>query len=348
MEENKLENKKKDRILYYDVLNILSCIAVIALHHNGLVHAFEDTLAWRESLVVECGLYWAVPVFLMISGANLLNYREKYSTAVYFKKRVLKTVIPWIVWSVIVLIWKVHTGQMQLQSRSLKHIIGLILNYKVENVYWFFGALFACYLAILVFAVVVKERKILWYTVVLNFGFLSVLKALKVWLNFSWGLDVPVVGSLIIYVLLGYLFATEEFSKNGRRIIYILGLVGVTFRFVYTYILSVQNQKTDTSIKGYVLFHAVFLSVAVFEWGKNVRWEKRLPDWLKRALPAISSCSFGIYLIHRMVMYYEQSGLGISTKSHIWRIGFIPITYLVSLGIVFILKKIPKIGKIIC
>lgn len=339
---------KKNRVLYFDVLNILSCIAVIALHHNGLVHSFEDTLAWRESLVIECLFYWAVPVFLMISGANLLNYREKYNTAVFFKKRVIRTVIPWIFWSVVMLVWKTQTGQLELKEKTVRHIAGLILNYKVESVYWFFGVLFACYLAIPVFSVVVKERKVLWYVTALNFGLASVLPVLKTWLGFSWGLDVPVVGSLIIYILLGYLVATEKFSKKLRSLIYFAGFSGFLLRFVYTYILSIQNKKTDTSIKGYVIFHAVFLSVAVFEWGKNVRWEKWLPEWLKRWLPMISACSFGVYLIHKIVMYYERIGIGISTKSHIWRIGFIPITYLVSLGIVMVLKKIPKIGKFIC
>ena len=41
--------QKKQRLLYIDILNILACLAVISLHHNGLVHSFEDTLAWRES-----------------------------------------------------------------------------------------------------------------------------------------------------------------------------------------------------------------------------------------------------------------------------------------------------------
>lgn len=30
----------KKRILYYDILNILSCLCVIALHHNGIVIFF--------------------------------------------------------------------------------------------------------------------------------------------------------------------------------------------------------------------------------------------------------------------------------------------------------------------
>ena len=106
-------------------------------------------------------------------------------------------------------------------------------------------------------------------------------------------------------------------------------------------------QVTDTSIKGYAMFHAVFLSVAIFVWIKQVRWERWLPEKLICALPKISSCSFGIYLIHRIVMYYEGAILNMNTSGHVWRIIFIPITYLVSLPVVFFLKKIPGLGKIL-
>ena len=71
------KGKKHSRILYFDILNICSCMAVVFLHHNGIVHNFSNTRAWRESLIVECGFYWAVPIFLMLSGATLLNYRSK-------------------------------------------------------------------------------------------------------------------------------------------------------------------------------------------------------------------------------------------------------------------------------
>lgn len=339
--------QKKQRLLYIDILNILACLAVISLHHNGLVHSFEDTLAWRESLVVECGLYWAVPVFLMITGVNLLNYREKYDTSTYFRKRVMRTVIPWLAWSFLVLGWKVVTGQLILEEKTAGYVLNLVLNYKVENVYWFFGALFACYLAIPVFSLLTKNRKILWYAAALNFIFLSCLPVLKVWLGFSWSLDIPVTGSLILYVLLGYLFGTGELKRSQRTGIYLLGIFGFLLRFVYTYIMSVKTGKTDTSIKGYIMFHAVFLSVAIFIWIRQINWKKYLPCWLIDKLPLISSCSFGIYLMHRVVMYYERSWLGLSTKSHWWRIACIPLTYLISLGIVLILKKIPVVRKLL-
>lgn len=32
------------RIFYYDVLNVVSCLSVIALHCNGYVHQFDTAL----------------------------------------------------------------------------------------------------------------------------------------------------------------------------------------------------------------------------------------------------------------------------------------------------------------
>ena len=74
----------KKRVLYFDILNIISCIAVVYLHCNGIVHNFTNTLAWKEALVIEVLCYFAVPVFLMLSGANLLNYKNKYDTKTFF------------------------------------------------------------------------------------------------------------------------------------------------------------------------------------------------------------------------------------------------------------------------
>ena len=105
-------NSKEKFVTYFDVLNIIACLAVLILHHNGIVWQFSKSWSWRISLLVECAFYWAVPIFLMLSGATLMNYREKYSTQTFFRKRFIRTVIPWLCWSLIVLIWKVLTGQI--------------------------------------------------------------------------------------------------------------------------------------------------------------------------------------------------------------------------------------------
>lgn len=64
-------------------------------------------------------------------------------------------------------------------------------------------------------------------------------------------------------------------------------------------------------------------------------------------LSKIASCSFGIYLIHIIVIYYEKKTLAIDTLSIKWRILGVFSTYIISLGIVYILKQIPIIKKVL-
>ena len=58
-----MEKTNKERVLYYDVLNILACFCVIWLHCNGIVHTYAPDRAWATSLIVETIAYWAVPVY---------------------------------------------------------------------------------------------------------------------------------------------------------------------------------------------------------------------------------------------------------------------------------------------
>lgn len=84
-----------------DVMNIAACVAVVALHVNGGIWGFARNLNWAMMLITECVCYWAVPVFFMITGATLLDYRLRYSTKVFFQKRFTKTGIPFIFWSIV-------------------------------------------------------------------------------------------------------------------------------------------------------------------------------------------------------------------------------------------------------
>ena len=78
------------------------------MHCNGIVHGNINSRAWATSLIVDCICYFAVPLFIMISGANLMKYREKYDTKTFFKKRFMKVLIPIIFWAVFMFIWKIY------------------------------------------------------------------------------------------------------------------------------------------------------------------------------------------------------------------------------------------------
>lgn len=134
---------------YIDVLTVLSCISVVYLHTNGVFWRHPTGFTWITANMIESVFYFAVPVFFMISGYTLIDFRERYSVGEYLKKRFYRTVIPFIFWS---LAWFLFLRFFhRLPAKALKDGLLLgILNTKILQIYWFFPPLFACYLGIVV------------------------------------------------------------------------------------------------------------------------------------------------------------------------------------------------------
>lgn len=350
MEEDK---KVKSRLNYIDILNILACFCVVWLHCNGVVHTYSNARYWSTALIIEVIAYWAVPIFFMITGATLLNYREKYDTKTFFKKRLKRTMIPFLVWSLIVLIWKCETNRYIIQKFTVSNIISIFLNNSMEHIYYFFINIFAIYMTIPILSLFTKDRKnrkYMWYMVILAFITRSFLPLVCKMTGIKWNsnLETPLVGKYLIFVLLGYLLSTEDIKKRNRIIIYILGFLSMLLRYIGTYYLSTREGRINKMFFGYEHFTSVFLAIAVFIFIKNIKWDKVFSDKiLNKYIPKITSCSLGIYLIHQIVRTYEVKIFDIDVRSIWWRTIGTVVTYIISLIIVLVIKKIPKINKIL-
>lgn len=347
MRTNRNPATGKQRVLYFDVMNILACLAVVTAHHNNHLHSYEASPNWLFSLGVECLVYWAVPVFLMVSGATLMGFHQRCGLKQYFTRRVTRTVIPWLLWSTALLLWKLKTGQIPGGEEPL-HYIRLVLSNQVEGIYWFFGTLFGCYLMIPFLTWLTPHRKALWYGVAVIF-LLSLFQPLLA--QYAPLGDPPVTAlrnSLVIYILLGYLLNTADLSKKQRLGLYLAGLFCVLMRFGVTWAVSAQNQATSLVVRGTKMCNTIVFSSAVFVFLKQVDWEKVLPAAVRRILPELAGCSFGVYLLHKVVMYYQQQLLGLALTDMVYKTLWVPVTYGSCVLIIWCLKKLPFIGKYIC
>ena len=342
---------KKDRIVYFDILNILAIFAVISLHCNGIVHGNPNVRAWNTSLVVECIFYWAVPVFLMLSGATLMKYRQRYDTKTFFKKRFLRVLIPFIFWAAFMFIWKVLTKQLQFEEiNGIKKIINAFFNNKEEATYYFMFNIIGIYLTMPLLSLLAKEenRNTLWFTVLLYFIFNATLTNILPLIGITYNYSLTVqVGGYVVYVFLGYLLSTQDLKKSHKTILYISAIIGLLFRYIVTFILSKQSGQVNKIVWSYTSWHCILLASAVFVLIKNLKINEKIKQNIRitNILKVISSCSLGIYLIHKIVMYYQIRLLNIDTASWQWRTIGIVSTYSISLAIVYILKKIPLLKK---
>lgn len=165
-------------------------------------------------------------------------------------------------------------------------------------------------------------------------------------INWNTAFGIKINGYLI-YVILGFLLSTEDISKKNKLVIYIGAIIGLIYRYLTTYILSKDAGSVVKTSWGYFSWHCILLSCAVFVFIKDLKLDQKFGETKKAIISKISGCSFGIYLCHMIVNYYETNLLYWNPNSWSYRTIGIITTYIISLAIVYTLKKIPIVKKIV-
>ena len=57
---------------FVNLLNIIACIAVVGLHVSSTVFSPAQDAEWTTDIAFQAAFIFAVPVFFIISGMNLL------------------------------------------------------------------------------------------------------------------------------------------------------------------------------------------------------------------------------------------------------------------------------------
>lgn len=76
-------------LLFFDLLRCIAAIAVVAIHvlapyRNELnVIPFDQ---WASAVTINGLSRWAVPVFIMITGALMLSDQREFNPSYYIKK----------------------------------------------------------------------------------------------------------------------------------------------------------------------------------------------------------------------------------------------------------------------
>lgn len=334
-----------NRVLYFDVLNIIAIIAVVFLHHNGLVHRYSPELvgAWSQALVVEVVAFFAVPIFLMLSGATLMAYRKRYDTRTFFKKRLSRVLIPFVVWSVITFLIALWRGTYALDQLSFVSVWNIFMTSDMMRVYWFFPVIISIYFAMPILSLLTQRmnRKWLWYMVgvgLITYSILPpVLKLLGLDYNTAYAL--PLTGGFLIFPILGYLLATEKIKTKWFIIICLASIAALVLRYGVTYFLTLQDGSTNYMLSSYIYFTGVLPAVAVFMLAQRIPWDRFIREKFVNVLATISSCSLGIYLIHILVMDAELKYFKFNDDQLLWRTIMPFVTYFICLGIVLLVKS---------
>lgn len=338
---------KAAHLSYISVLTVLSALAVMFLHTNGCFWDFTYGAWWPSANIIECVFYFAVPVFFMISGATLMDYRERYSTKEFFKKRAVHVLLPFLFWSVAAVVW--NWANLGVVPASAQELISKILNTEYVSYFWFFPALFALYMAIPFISLVPAEvRKCAFgWAIVATALTVSFLPFLLGFVDITWpsSLAFPAAGGYVLYALIGYWVSHYELTKQQRLLIYIAGAIGFAAQLVGTYVLSNQVGEVDRTFKGYLNAPCLLYSVAIFVAFRYLEGTP-LMTWLDKTIGRFSGLAFGPYLLQYFFFSWVALYTSIYTYALRYRIFGALIIFAASLFVTWLIKKVPVLKHV--
>lgn len=302
----------RTRLYFEDVLNVLSCFAVVALHCSLTVFGPGRGREWELALVQQAVFIFAVPVFMMLSGANLMEYRSRYSTREFFRKRVLRVGVALLVGSVACYLayclfpnsfWGARDVAKDFSLRAFVH--GFLGN-TINNTYWFFYAILGVYCVAPLLSLAADRPRMLRGLLAGGFLFAFVVPTLT-WAHVVRPEDASAVqgwplltSTSVFYFLLGYYLRRYVPDTKAVRAIAAIALVASPV------LMHAIGHAVNVSRSEYDSFpvNAFFPLAATYAAGLFcvVRaLEPRLQAMGKRArgaLVTLSSASLYVYLFH--------------------------------------------------
>lgn len=302
---------------WMDLARVGAMLAVVVVHVVAPVvttaHTDLGSPAWWAANTVDAAARWCVPLFVMISGALLLRPRAQ-GRRDFYRRRFARIGVPLLAWTALYLLWQAHrTGQGP--STAVNEILG---GQPVLHLYFLF--VLAGLYAITPFLRIVianAPRSTLW-----GLAGLALLLGLADEAIRLGGVGEPNAVTRFVpfigYYVLGYLLRDLRLS---RRDLWITAAVfagacaatalgagaaataagewGGAARYVYAFM---SPTVLPMSAAAFLLFQ---------ELGTRLvrRWE-RTGSAAPRLLAAAADLSFGVYLVHVLVLYTLRDATG--------------------------------------
>lgn len=355
-----IKENEGSRILYIDILRIVSIFAVVVLHISAPFAANMNTYGvkwWWVGNILDSATRWSVPVLIIISGRLMLYNDKEEKISLFLRKRLIKVIIPLVFWSLIYMLRK-NKSSLQWDMSLFTLFLENLYTGNVHIHLWYLYMLFGLYLITPIIKTYVNNanKGSLIYFLIVWFLSNGIIVFLEKFIEYNIGFNLSFFHWSLGYYILGFFFEKHSPSRNQRKVFYILGLIGLIVTVYGTYVLTKNNTgKLIEHLYSYLAPNVIFISLMVYLLFKNINWNYFIGDNLiiNKLILNFNKTSFGIYLVHLFVLDIISSGdIGITIKASSFNpvIG-IPlvsiITFIISHYFVVILQRIPLLNKVV-
>lgn len=343
--------KQESNIQYFDTLRALATMAVILIHISSPVlgMAFhKDMNSWMIGNFFDSSVRFAVPLFLMLSGATMLQ--RDYSLGEFYKKRMMRVLIPFLFWLIVYWLYYWLMLSPAKQPHGFQKITGwaisLFLNEGVSKHFWYIYMILFLYLFTPFIGKIVRKlnQKVLFYSILI--WVMLCIATYSMNLSFyKWTGDYQykLLGYFQYagYLVLGYFLSKINIFQNKQRLLFgIIYAFSIIICAWIVYSLSHGQQVQNLRIYSYFSIVTIIQSGSIFMLFKQLELKNKYILLIQRK---ISDYSYGIYLVHIIVIgLLFRNGIYWSFTNPIVSLPLLLLLVLtISMSIIFILRKIP-------
>jgi surface polysaccharide O-acyltransferase-like enzyme len=319
-----------------DLLRALACLMVV-LAHCAEFEFMTYSPRWLASIFYDAFFRAAVPVFLMITGFLLLDKDEPIGK--FYTKRFTRVVLPFLFYSVLYLV----VDHISIFSYITRIYIGAVAPHL-----WYVYVLIGIYLFMPFLRKIFNHSTVgekMFYV-----GAWLILSVVFPTFNrlFSFRFDPVIIYHLdkftgyIGYVFLGAcLKQLPRVNRPAMAVLYMLSAVCIMILFYLTaYKVEIFNPIFIENQSPFICLTAIGL----FLWLRDAKITHARPLVL-----SVSQCSYGIYLLHFMLVNYLYKH-NIAVKSGpawitIPAVGC--LVFAVTYGCIFSLRKIRFLDRLV-
>lgn len=358
--ETTLESTSElEREHWVDFVRASAIFFVVLLHSAApwvLRFGLTSDFNWQVGNIIDSLTRVAVPVFFMTTGYLLLT--RPISLKSYFNKRFRRIAVPWLVWSIIFLIYKKIRLDIPI---TISEGFFEILNGDVYFHFWFLYTLIGLYLIIPVISWFIESdpQKRSFYFLTVWFITASIIPMLNTLSKnianheLAIAFDLRMFGGFSGYLIAGFLIG--KFKPSKSQWVLFLGVFAMStiVTIVATSVGTYRLERLIEYFYDYAAPNVILASFAAFAVLKRIGIAISQNEKVSLIFSRIGFASLGIYLIHPIFINALNDGMfGPDLKFIVQNSALtIPIvaviTFFLSYIVVEVFLRIPVIRRIV-
>lgn len=248
---------------------------------------------------------WAVPCFVMATGALLLTPERKLSFKKLFGRLIVKMVLALVIFTFLFALFDAAFIAKNVTADIFTVTWRNIINGTGWKHMWYLYLMIALYLMMPMYKAAAdkKDKGLMIYICTVLFVFMSMRPMLETVTGRQTAFYICVFSIYPLFVFLGHMLHSKMIALPIWVYI-LLAAAGLAATVILTYLSVDGRSKTLTGLLGSYSFPlTVVMSAGIFGAFSLCKGEKPIPV-IDTIAAELEKCSFGIYLLHMAVLKY--------------------------------------------